>query len=104
LVSGPCTEARVWDTTGRCGSEEGESICGRQDGEGADKGRRMIHVPVMVKNPDFKHLWVDPNAEIEWDYERGQVKMPLESTPFITKIMEFRTEEEYRKWEQNRKE
>lgn len=59
----------------------------------------MKHLlPVLVENPEFKHLWIDPNDPIELD-EWGEVKFPSYATPMIIKTLEFDSLEELEKYQ-----
>ena len=44
--------------------------------------------PRIVPNPDFKHMWIDPDAPIEFD-AWGQPIYPKESTPFLLETVEI---------------
>ena len=58
----------------------------------------MKHLlPVLVENPEFKHLWIDPDDPIELD-EWGETKFPSYATPMIMKTMEFGSREEMEKY------
>jgi hypothetical protein len=50
-------------------------------------------VPVMVKNPRFQRLWIDPNDPLEVD-EFGDIRPPDICTPYVLEQREFETKEE----------